>query len=225
MRPELQVLGTKWTGPRLGFSRTAWLVDSAGYPDHISSDGFTRRCLRLVPDRASGPKHSATNEKEKKMQKDTLTRLTAQALTYMKAGNELVGKAVGGTNDAASDEELKKAINKGTKLRELWHDRIEKALTAVGGPVGEEKNPIVEGLQAAGKRIKEQAPDDTTRDLGLCADGQLSLHYWMAAFGTVREYFAQLGLDEHVVAMQKTVDEAKEADEEHTQIATRILKS
>ncbi len=159
------------------------------------------------------------------MQNDILAKLTAQALTSMKAGNELVGKAVGGTKYAASDEELKRAVDKGTKLREAWHDRIEKALTAVGGSVGEERNPIVEGLQAAGKRIKEQAPDDTSRDLGLCADGQLSLHYWIAAFGSVREYLAQLGLHEHAETMQRTVDEAKQADEEHTNIATRILRS
>ena len=157
------------------------------------------------------------------MDRAALVTLTAQALTNMKAGNELVGNAVGGTRDAVSDPDLKAATEKGIKLREAWHDRIIDALVAVGGAHGEERNPVVQGLQDVARRIREQAPDDVSRDLGICADGQLSLHYWIAAFGTVRRYLDQLGLHDQAGLMRNTVDEAKEADEEHTAIAQKIL--
>ena len=157
------------------------------------------------------------------MDREALVTLTAQALTNMKVGNELVGQAVGGTKDATSDPALKAATEKGMALRESWHSRIVIALKAVGGPSGEEKNPIVQGLQDVARRIREQAPDSSSRDLGICADGQLSLHYWIAAFGTVRDYLAQLDLPDHAKAMEDTVQEAKQADAEHTAIAKKII--
>ena len=71
--------------------------------------------------------------------------------------------------------------------------------------------------------IRQQAPDDTSRDLGIIANGQLALHYWIAAFGTIRTYAAQIGMEETARAMQACLDEAKEGDTAHTTIAQRIM--
>ena len=158
-----------------------------------------------------------------RIQREALRVLTAQALTAMKAGNRIVAKSVGDIHDIVDDRGMKAAVEKGTKLRELWERRIDDALGEVGGPNGAMVNPVIEAMQEVGQKIQKQAPDDASRDLGICADGQLALHYWTAAFGTVKAYAAQLGIDRVVADMQSCLDEAKEADREHSAIAAHIM--
>ncbi len=157
------------------------------------------------------------------MERETLRALAAQALTAMKAGNQIVAKSVGDIQDVVQDQGLGASLDKGAKLREVWASRIDVALHAVGGTEGEMINPVISGLQEVGAKIRRQAPDDVSRDLGICANGQMSLHYWIAAFGTVRAYLHQLDLQEAAGAMRDSLDEAKQADEEHNRIAERIL--
>lgn len=61
------------------------------------------------------------------------------------------------------------------------------------------------------------------RDLGIVAAGQLALHYWIAAFGTMRAYAEQAGMSAATPAMKSSLDEAKQADEAHNDIAKRIM--
>lgn len=82
---------------------------------------------------------------------------------------------------------------------------------------------MLEGLYGVSRQIRQQAPDDASRDLGIIANGQLALHYWIAAFGTIRAYAEQLGLSGIAQAMQTSLDEAKAADERHNQIAATIM--
>lgn len=109
-------------------------------------------------------------------------------------------------------------------MSQQWGQRIDDALQAVGGG-SEGHNPIMQGVYEVSRKIRQQAPDDTSRDLGIIADGQLALHYWIAAFGTIRTYASQLGMDDVGQKMQMCLDEAKQADEQHTEIAQRLLQA
>ena len=157
------------------------------------------------------------------MQHETLKTLMAQALTAMKAGNQIVAKSVGEVRDDVHHPEFKVALEAGAKLRETWAQRIDKALQDAGGQSGEMTNPVLEGIYDIKQKIRRQAPDSASRELGICADGQLALHYWMAAFGTVRNYASKLGMSRTAQAMQASIDEAKRADEAHNAIADHII--
>ncbi len=91
------------------------------------------------------------------------------------------------------------------------------------GASGEGENPILEAHVRVAKQIRDAAPDDQVRDLGIIAAGQLALHYWIAAFGSVAAYAEQAGLDQTAQVMRQSVTEAKEADAQQTQIAARIM--
>ena len=84
---------------------------------------------------------------------------------------------------------------------------------------------MLEAHYEVSQKIRQQAPDDYSRDLGIIAAGQLALHYWIASFGTLRTYAAQAGLDQTEQAMQTSLQEAKQADEQHTQLAQQIMSS
>ena len=158
------------------------------------------------------------------MDNDALKTLVAQGLTAMKAGSHVAAQATAEIRNDARHPELKAALETGNKISQEWAQRIEQALREVGDGGGEAKNPVMEGLYEVSRMIRRQAPDDTARDLGIIANGQLALHYWIAAFGTIRTYAAYIGADETARAMQASLDEAKEGDAAHTAIAQRIME-
>ena len=159
------------------------------------------------------------------MENGALKTLVAQGLTAMKAGSEVAAQATAEIRQDARHPELKAALEAGNKVSQSWAQRIEQALQEVGDASGEAKNPVLEGMYEVSRMIRRQAPDDTSRDLGIIANGQLALHYWIAAFGTIRTYASHLGMTETARAMQASLGEAKEGDGAHTAIAQRIMSA
>lgn len=156
------------------------------------------------------------------MNNDALKTLLAQGLAAMKAGSKVAAAATDEIQNDARHPDLKAALQKGNEVSQQWAQRIDQALQQAGGS-SEQKNPVMEGLYEVSRMIRQQAPDDISRDLGIIANGQLALHYWIAAFGTIRTYASQLGMTETVQSMQTSLDEAKQADEQHTKIAKHIM--
>ena len=158
------------------------------------------------------------------MNQDALKQLVAQGLAAMKAGGKVAAAATSEIQNDARHPDLKAALDQGNQVSQQWTQRIDQALSEAGGS-GEQKNPILEGAYEVSRMIRQQAPDDASRDLGIIANGQLALHYWIAAFGTIRTYASQIGMSQTEQAMQASLDEAKRADEQHTEIAKRIMSA
>lgn len=156
------------------------------------------------------------------MNNDALKTLVAQGLAAMKDGGKVAAATTDEIRNDARHPELKAALEKGNQTSQQWTQRIDQALQEAGAG-SEQKNPVLEGLYEVSRKIRQQAPDDASRDLGIIANGQLALHYWIAAFGTIRTYASQIGMDGTAQAMQTSLDEAKAADEHHTQIAKTIM--
>jgi ferritin-like metal-binding protein YciE len=151
-----------------------------------------------------------------------LKTLVAQGLQALKAGGEVAKKATAEIQADASHPELQAALQQGNKTSEQWAQRVEKALAETGG-AEDTGNPIFEAHYQVSKEIRRKAPDAMSRDLGIVAAGQLALHYWIAAFGTLGNYAAKLGLAETERSMRTSLDEAKQADQQHTAIAEKML--
>lgn len=153
-----------------------------------------------------------------------LSTLIQNGLSALKAGGEVAAKATDDILDDATDPQLKQALEQGNHTSKQWQERIERAREEAGDE-GREENPILEAHYEVSKKIRGQAEDDYSRDLGIIASGQLALHYWIASFGTLRTYAEQAGLTQAAQALEACLKEAKQADEQHTQIAERILSS
>ncbi len=157
------------------------------------------------------------------MADENLRQLVAQGLAALRAGSQVAQGATQEIQDSASHPDLKQALEQGTQTAQGWSERIERALQEAGGPAGEESNPILQAHFDVSRRIRNEAPDDTSRDLGIIAAGQLALHYWIAAFGTLASYAKQLGMQGTARDLHQCVEEAKQADEQHTALAERLL--
>ncbi len=153
-----------------------------------------------------------------------LKMMVAQGLQALKAGGEVAKKATADIEGDATHQDLKSALQAGNKTAETWAQRINQALQESGGgdDVG---NPILEAHFQVSKLIRQKAPDDTSRDLGIVAAGQLALHYWIASFGTLGNYAAKLGLSQTEQAMRLSLEEARQADQQHTALAEKMLNA
>ena len=156
------------------------------------------------------------------MDNEALKTLIQQGLAALKAGSQVAAQATDEIQNDARNPQLKAALDQGNETSKQWAARIERALQEAGG-AGEQQNPILEAHYQVSQRIRQQAPDDDSRDLGIIAAGQLALHYWIASFGTLRTYAAQAGLSQAQQELQASLDEAKQADEQHTQIAEQLM--
>ena len=158
------------------------------------------------------------------MNNDNLKQLVMQGLSAMKAGSDVAAKATDEISNDAAHPALKQALEQGNRTSKEWKDRIDRAVQqAGGGDAPQQDNPIMQARYEVSRRIRQQATDDTARDLGIVAAGQLALHYWIAAFGTMASYTQQLSMDDVARDMESCVDEAKQADDQHTEIAAQLL--
>jgi ferritin-like metal-binding protein YciE len=153
---------------------------------------------------------------------DQLKTLVAQGLQAMKAGSEVAKHATAEIQNDASDPGLKSALQAGNKTAEQWAKRVQDAIGEVG-PSEDTGNPILDAHYDVSKKIRQKATDAMSRDLGIITAGQLAMHYWIAAFGTLRTYSAKLGMIGVQGSMQACLDEARQADQQYTELAQHIM--
>lgn len=156
------------------------------------------------------------------MENQNLKELIKQGFAAMKAGSKIAAEATDEIQNDAKNEELKSALKEGNEQSKVWAQRIDQGLEEAGGNA-DQGNEILKANYKVSKEIRAEAKDDDTRDLGIITSGQLAIHYWIAAFGTQASYAGAAGLTQAQQAMQACLEEAKKADEKHTQIAKSIL--
>lgn len=156
------------------------------------------------------------------MPNDNLKILVTQGLAAMKGGSDVAAKATDEISNDVSNPQLKSALEEGNRTSQQWADRIDRALQQAGGG-GQRDNPVLEAHYEVSRRIRQEAPDEMSRDLGIIASGQLALHYWIASFGTMANYTRQVGMEDVASDMKACADEAKQADEKHTALAEQML--
>lgn len=156
------------------------------------------------------------------MNQDNLKKLISSGLPALKAGGDIAAAATAEINNSATDPELKTALEQGNAAAETWAARVDRAIEEAGESA-EGENPILEAHYDVSRRIRDAAPDAQVRDLGIIAAGQLALHYWIAAFGTMAAYAQNAGLEQTAREMGQSAEEAKQADDLHTQLAAKIM--
>ncbi len=156
------------------------------------------------------------------MNTEDLKQLIKGGLAAQQAGSKVAAKATDDIQDDATNTELKTMLQRGNDTAKQWQQRIERAINEAGG-VDDEDNEILEAHYEVSKEIRGQADTKEVRDLGIIASGQLALHYWVASFGTVASYAEAAGLSQTAQELHRSADEAKQADEQYTALAKRLL--
>lgn len=156
------------------------------------------------------------------MERESLVELVRQCLGTFRGGLDVAEKATAEISKDVHSSDLRDALVEGNQISKTWSERCDMALQEVGGSIRKE-NPVMKAHYDASKRIRSEALEENARDLGIIAHGQLCLHYWISAFGTLRTYAQAAGLSRIASDMEICLNEAKDTDEMQTQIAVKIM--
>jgi ferritin-like metal-binding protein YciE len=120
---------------------------------------------------------------------------------------------------AASHDELRNAFEEHRRVTEEQVRRLDTIFDELGERPGNKKCRGMEGLIEEGEEILEEDADPDVRDAALIAAAQRVEHYEIAAYGTARTYAQQLGFNNHIELLQRTLDEEGETDKRLTKLA------
>jgi ferritin-like metal-binding protein YciE len=124
---------------------------------------------------------------------------------------------------AAQSEELKAAFEKHRGETEGQIERLEKVFAIIGEkPRGKTCAAIV-GITDEGAEIMEEYKGSPALDAGLLAAAQAVEHYEISRYGTLRAWAEELGLNDAVELLQKTLEEEEATDKALTEIAKSAI--
>jgi ferritin-like metal-binding protein YciE len=120
---------------------------------------------------------------------------------------------------AAQSEDLKAAFQKHEAETEEHVVRLERVFEEIDEkPRGKTCDAIM-GIIEEGQEIIKEFKGAPALDAGLLAAAQAVEHYEIARYGTLKTWAAELGLNQAVKLLEKTLSEEKKTDEALTQLA------
>jgi ferritin-like metal-binding protein YciE len=150
----------------------------------------------------------------------TLDKLYEEELRDIYNAEGQLVKALPKMAKAASNDELKKAIEDHLEQTKGQVDRLEKVFQSLGVAVRGKTCAAMKGLLEEGKEILEEEDiEDTVLDAALIAAAQKVEHYEIATYGTLIAWAKQLGYADQAKLLEETLTEEKEADSLLTEIA------
>jgi ferritin-like metal-binding protein YciE len=119
----------------------------------------------------------------------------------------------------ANHNELRRAFEEHKATTDEHVRRLETIFDELGRKPGGKKCKGMEGLIEEGRELLEEDADPDVRDAALIGAAQRVEHYEIAGYGTARTYARQLGFNNHVELLQRTLDEEGQTDERLTKLA------
>jgi ferritin-like metal-binding protein YciE len=120
---------------------------------------------------------------------------------------------------AAQSEDLKAAFQKHETETEEHVARLEKVFEEIDKTPRAKTCDAIMGIIEEGKEIMKEFKGAPALDAGLLAAAQAVEHYEIARYGTLKTWAAELGLNQAVKFLEKTLAEEKKTDEALTQLA------
>lgn len=150
---------------------------------------------------------------------ESLQDLYVEELRDIYSAEQQIIRALPKMAEGANNPELRAAFEEHLQVTQEQVSRLEKIFSELDVKPGGKKCKGMEGLIEEGKEMLEEDADPDVLDAALISAAQRVEHYEIAAYGTVRNYARQLGLDSHVDLLQRTLDEEGETDKRLTTLA------
>src|SRR6185437_13416157 len=128
------------------------------------------------------------------------------------SGGKQISDALPKMAKAATSRDLRRALKEHLKETEEHVSRLDEVFEQLGIGGWEKDNEAIEGLIRSCEDLMASSADEDVLDAGLIAAAQKVEHYEIAAYGSVRTYAEQLGRDDFVRTLQRTLDEEERAD-------------
>lgn len=157
------------------------------------------------------------------MEMDTLRDLYLEELKDIYNAEKQLVKALPKMAKRASHDELRTAFQEHLATTEEQVRRLETIFDDLGKTARGKKCIGMEGLISEGQEMMEEDMEPAVLDAALISAAQRVEHYEIAAYGTLRTYARQLGLEKHANLLQQTLDEEGATDKLLTQLAESTI--
>ena len=152
-----------------------------------------------------------------------LDDLFAEGLRRLYAAHHQGAKQAGRNHGYADSSALRKLLKQGVHENVDQARRLEQVFRLVGLSPRGVTDPAMEGIRDSDDAIKKQARDKLARDLAIISAGQVAAHYYIAAYGTLREYARALGHDEAAQLLQQGLDETEATDARLSALSEHLM--
>ena len=157
------------------------------------------------------------------MEMDTLRDLYLEELKDIYNAEKQLVKALPKMAKRASHDELRTAFQEHLATTEEQVRRLETIFDDLGKTARGKKCIGMEGLISEGQEMMQEDMEPAVLDAALISAAQRVEHYEIAAYGTLRTYARQLGLEKHANLLQQTLDEEGATDKLLTQLAESTI--
>ena len=150
---------------------------------------------------------------------DNLRKLYIDELQHLHSAETQITEALPKMIDAATDPQLKSALQTHLRETETHVTRLDDILNAYEGKVDPKKCKSIAALLTAGEDTLTDTTDDAVKDAAIIAAAQRVEHFEIASYGTVRTFAEILGEEQHADLLETTLEEEKNADAILTEIS------
>jgi ferritin-like metal-binding protein YciE len=120
---------------------------------------------------------------------------------------------------AADSDDLRAAFEKHHGETEGQIERLESVFEMIDKKPQGKKCPAIDGIIEEGQEIIKDYKGSPALDAGMLAAAQAVEHYEISRYGTLLAWAEELGLEDAVGLLEKTLDEEKDTDEALTDLA------
>lgn len=160
------------------------------------------------------------------MNRSELKQVFTEQLKDLYSAERQLVKALPKMAKAATTDELSSGFEEHLEQTKGHVERLETVFREMDESP---KGPTCRGMEGLVEEGSEVIEDDElageSRDVALIAAAQRVEHYEIAAYGCVRTYAEQLGLDNIASLLEQTLEEEKETDRKLNQVSERLLEN
>lgn len=157
------------------------------------------------------------------MNMDSLQDLYLEQLRDLYNAESQIEESLPEFIEGSRHSELRAAMERNVDAARRQRERLDQVFQRLEQDPGGEKCEAMEGLIREARELLERQAESNVHDAAMIASVQRMKHYLMAGYGTVRTYAQHLNLEEDIQALQESLDEEKNFDQELTQIAEQVI--
>ena len=158
------------------------------------------------------------------MNQGELKEILVEQLKDLYSAETQLTKALPKMAKAATTQELSEGFKEHLEQTRGHAQRLETILEKMEEST---RGPVCKGMEGlieeGNETIQDNELEGESKDVALIAAAQRVEHYEIAGYGCVRAYAEQLGLDDAVSLLQKTLDEEKETNEKLNEVSEQLL--
>jgi ferritin-like metal-binding protein YciE len=159
------------------------------------------------------------------MKNNTLRELFLDELRDLYDAENRIVKALPKMAKASNSEELRSGFQEHLEQTKEHVERLKQIFSDMDEKASGKKCPGMLGIIQEGEELMDEDFEGSVADAALISAAQRVEHYEIAAYGCVRSWAQELGEDNAVELLEKTLNEEKETDQKLTQLAEQINAS